>query len=285
MLGERPSGRHRHDRYTGRALVVDDPTVAMAHVRARRRDHHVGHQPVVEHVARARRRVGHRQRRTRVTRRGHRPRARDPGDHRRPHGVPAVAHRHASSPSTRSGPPSSSASRAVSRTMPPFPSAPALVVLHTVRITGRVPTRDAARAHGPHDRRRSTPSSRRRRRRLVLSPRRPRPGLVAHADGRHRHSPLLAHERAAAGRDTEILAGVRRSHGAQRVVQEPVHRMATARSSDLVHRPPRLRPTHRSTPSPVDWATHSPGSARTPRDSPGRSNDCRQATSTPSPRR
>ena len=166
--------------------------------------------------------------------------------------------------------------------MPPFPSAPALVLLHTVRISGRVPTatlpeRTGLTMDAIDDELSAAVEA----------------GWLCHHEGvvsgwsltpagRHRHLALLTDERAAADRDTEILAG----YDDLMALNEWFKSLCTEWQ---LHDHPtscidRLLPsTHRSTPPPVDWPTRSPGSAPTRRDSPELSNGCRQATSTRSP--
>ena len=82
------------DCYTGRALVVDDPTVAMDSFEPGDVIITTATSPTWNALLVARRRARHRQRWPRVARRGHRPRARHPRGHRRPDGLPAAAHRH-----------------------------------------------------------------------------------------------------------------------------------------------------------------------------------------------
>ena len=207
MLGsERPVGIGT-ECYTGRALVVDDPTVAMATfepgdviITAATSPSwntmlvHAGalvtaNGGLVSHAAVTARELG------------------IPADHRRPHGVPAVAHRlHRH---RRPGPGHRRRQRvsAASAVMPPFPSAPAFVVLHTVRIGGRVPTATLPGLTGltmdAIDDELSAAAD---------------AGWLCHHEGvvsgwsltpagRQRHLALLTHERAAAGRDAEIVAG------------------------------------------------------------------------------
>jgi hypothetical protein len=91
--------------------------------------------------------------------------------------------------------------------MPPFHSPSLLVVLHAVRITGRVPTAALPELTGltiaaiEDELLAAVEAGCVRYHEGVI------PGWSLTPAGRHRHRELLTHERAAAGRDTEIFAG------------------------------------------------------------------------------
>ena len=241
--------------YTGRALVVDDPAVAMTAFEPGDVIITSATSPAWNTVLVARRRPRHRQRRPRLARRGHRPRARHPGRHRRHDGLPPAAHRQHRH--RRPGP--GHGRRRHDRASVSVDRGP----------LRRAPRRSwcctpCASPGGPRPRR--CPSSPACRRSVIDERAHGRPTPVTSStttvswpggrsprEGRERHAELLADERAAADRDAEVGARIRRLHRPQRLVQGPVHRVATARPPTVVRpatrRPPSRGRRHRATAS------------------------------------